>query len=241
MTFAKKTAALAAGLAGLGSLGAGVPLRDRIINVTTRTAMGQFEPPRGDLECVRHQFYHRLDVAALTSQLEFFGVGPQQHVCNMIAGANGLPNNYGFVCTHIGLNITSGYAVSGSAVAAVDPYNTSTVPLQAAADHKQMLDHGLFRLSINDREVCQVFGLGRLAAGSRADIQANAYGTAAAISLAQVRTGTPHDDNGFECRPWLIVRESQSVRATVDWNIARTLQGAYVVTLTLDGILIRPR
>lgn len=236
------SALLAAGSHGLGALGAPLSMRQKIYNVTNAVARGQIVGPRPDIEVVRFPIYHRLDLETDTgTELEFFGVSPQQHVCNMPAGANGLPNNYGYVCTHVGFTIQHGYAVDGTAVAAAEGYAASDDPLEIANDLRNIYANGLVRVDFDNREILHVYGTGRLALGSGANVQAVSEGNAAAVSFVNVTNGLAHDDNGFELRSWAILRESQPVRARIKWNFTRTLKANYVAMLVLDGMLIRPR
>lgn len=201
-----------------------------------QTARGRFK----GMDIQRQQLYHRLDVSATTSQLEFFNVQPSQHVCNMPAGANGLPNDYGFVCTGIHAQFEYGYNVAGTAVTAVEGYNTTVAPLTVANDLRHLYDKGLFRLDFNNDEVAEVYGLGQLSGGNAANIQAaHTNSTATTInSFANVTNGQ-HDDNAFAMSPWQILWPGTSARARVDYNFTRSLVGAYVLKITLDGIRVR--
>lgn len=217
-----------------------VGISQQIANIATKVARGNVVGPFRNIKVQRQQLFHRLDVSATTSQLEFFNAAPSLHVTNMPAGANGLPNDMAFVCTNIHANYEYGYSVAGSAVAAVEGYNTTVAPLTVANDLRHLYDKGVFRLMFGDIKVAHVFGIGRLAGGNAANIQAaHTNATTSAInSLVNVTNGVQHDDNGFTLSPWQILRPSQSVRATVDYNFTRSLVGAYVLNITLDGIMI---
>lgn len=188
----------------------------------------------------RHQFYHRVSLATLTTgETKFFHVAASNGVSNVVNPRTIVGGESVFLMTHLMVDVQPQYQPDGTAEADGEPYQADADPATVAADIAAILRHGTLRIRVNKNER-EYQGLHNFPFGGGPFLQGNHNNTTATTlsTLAVVNNGNPDQNNRFAfSTPWPIFPDDP-VEVALRWSVARALKDAFTFAVYLDGVLI---